>query len=120
MLRTIDVDSESLKLEDALKKRQITLQFIMQPIDLSTASGKLSFTIFAATAEHESTVNGERTKGGLAVKRANGVRLGRPPALDDKQIILARKMFEVEDISLSAIGRTFAVSPNTIKRALND
>ncbi len=109
---------ELLKIEDALRQRGIRMHFIMQPIDLTTASGKLSFTIFAATAEHESTINGERTKGGLAVKRANGVRLGRRKALNDDQIIVAKRMFEDEQMSFSAIGRTFEVSPNTVKRAL--
>ena len=110
---------ELLKLEHALKKRQVQLQFLMQPIDLSTASGKLSFTIFAATAEHESTINGERTKGGLAVKKANGVRLGRPPSLNAQDIAIVQKMYIAQSLSLSVIARTFEVSPNTIKRVLN-
>lgn len=110
---------ELLKLEHALNQRQIKLQFLMQPIDLSTASGKLSFTIFAATAEHESTINGERTKGGLAVKKANGVRLGRPPSLNAQDIAIVQKMHIAQSLSLSVIARTFDVSPNTIKRVLD-
>jgi DNA invertase Pin-like site-specific DNA recombinase len=110
---------ELLKLEQKLTARQIRLNSLMQPVDLSTASGKLSFIIFAAMAEHESNINGERTKGGLAVQRANGVRLGRPNKLNAEDIAIVQKMHIAESLPLSVIARTFDVSPNTIKRVLD-
>lgn len=47
-------------------------------IDSSTAAGRLVTTILAAVGEWEARVIGERTTAGLAVKNAQGHRLGRP------------------------------------------
>lgn len=110
---------ELLKLQNRLGERKISLNALLQPLDLSTASGKLSYMIFAAMAEHESNINAERTKGSLAVRKRSGVRLGRPQKLSESQIILVREMYESGNNSLSAIARNFAVSPNTIKRLVS-
>lgn len=47
-------------------------------IDLSTASGKLMFHVFAALAEFEREIIRERTFLGLEGAKARGKRLGRP------------------------------------------
>jgi DNA invertase Pin-like site-specific DNA recombinase len=111
---------ELLKLQHALTKRQIQLESLTQSLDISTASGKLTFTIFAALAEHESMINGERTKGGMAARKAVGIRLGRPQKLTSDNIATARKMQKDHGLSMAALARFFEVSHNTIKRALSD
>lgn len=50
-------------------------------LDLTTPTGELIALILAALAEFERRLIGLNTKQALAVKRAQGVRLGRPPAL---------------------------------------
>ncbi len=50
-------------------------------LDLATPTGELIAVILAALAEFERRLIGLNTKQGLAIKRAQGVRLGRPPAL---------------------------------------
>ena len=50
-------------------------------IDTGTAAGKLVLTNFAALAQFERDRIAERTREALAVKRAQGVRLGRPSVL---------------------------------------
>ena len=50
-------------------------------MDTSTPQGELVATVFAAVAQWERRVIGLRTKEALAVKRSQGVRLGRPPAV---------------------------------------
>lgn len=50
-------------------------------IDTSTAAGKLQLSMFASVAKFERDRISERTREALAVKRAQGVRLGRPSAL---------------------------------------
>lgn len=52
-------------------------------LDTSTASGRLVANLMMAVAQWEREAIGERTKAALAVKRAQGVRLGRPPAVPD-------------------------------------
>jgi DNA invertase Pin-like site-specific DNA recombinase len=50
-------------------------------IDTSTAVGKLQLSMFASVARFERDRISERTREALAVKRAQGVRLGRPSTL---------------------------------------
>ena len=50
-------------------------------IDTGTAAGRFMLGNMAAAAEYERNLVGERTRAALAVKRAQGVRLGRPSVL---------------------------------------
>ncbi len=51
------------------------------PVDTTTPQGAAMAQVLAVFAELERRLVGERTKAALAVKRAQGVRLGRPPTL---------------------------------------
>jgi DNA invertase Pin-like site-specific DNA recombinase len=50
-------------------------------IDTSSAAGRFTTQIMGGVAELERALISDRTKAALAVKRAQGVRLGRPPTL---------------------------------------
>lgn len=50
-------------------------------IDTSTAAGRFQTQIMGGVAELERALISDRTKAALAVKKAQGVRLGRPSAL---------------------------------------
>ncbi len=52
-------------------------------LDLATPAGKMMAGILAVFAQFERDVISQRTKDGLAEKRAQGVRLGRPRTIDD-------------------------------------
>jgi DNA invertase Pin-like site-specific DNA recombinase len=77
-------------------------------LDLSTPQGKLVANVLMSVAEWEREMIGQRTAAALAVKRADGVRLGRPPALSDE--VVQRIVRERQD------GRAFAA----IAAGLND
>lgn len=49
--------------------------------DTSTAAGEMTANVIASAAQYERRLIGQRTREGLAAKRAAGVRLGRPPVL---------------------------------------
>lgn len=57
-------------------------------VDLRTPNGKLIAGIMAQIAEWERETIGLRTREGLAAKRAQGVRLGRPRTADDELLEL--------------------------------
>ncbi len=61
-------------------------------IDTSTAVGKMQLSMFASVARFERDRISERTREALAVKRAQGVRLGRPAKLPPE--IVARIVAE--------------------------
>lgn len=50
-------------------------------VDTTTASGELVANVMAAVAQWERRIISDRTKAALAMKRAEGVRLGRPVTL---------------------------------------
>lgn len=58
-------------------------------IDATTASGKLVFGIFAASAEYECELNSDRTIAGLAAARARGRKGGRPFKMAPAKVRLA-------------------------------
>jgi len=49
--------------------------------DTSTAAGEMTANVIASAAQYERRLVGQRTREGLAAKRAQGVRLGRPSVL---------------------------------------
>lgn len=53
---------------------------LKEDIDLSTATGKLMFHVFAILAEFERNTISERVKAGQAAAKAKGVKFGRKPA----------------------------------------
>jgi DNA invertase Pin-like site-specific DNA recombinase len=55
-------------------------------VDTTTAAGELVANVMASVAQWERQVIGQRTKDALAVKRAQGVRLGRPRVMPDKVV----------------------------------
>lgn len=61
-------------------------------LDLSTPQGKLVANVLMSVAQWEREMAGERTRQALAVRRAQGVRLGRPRVVPDDvvRVIIAR------------------------------
>ena len=61
-----------------LTRYQVDLELLDQPIDLSSASGKLTLTILGALAEFERELIRDRTRDGIARARASGKTIGKP------------------------------------------
>lgn len=71
------------QLVEALEEfRSLGVQFISlhEQIDTTTPNGRFFFTVFAAIAEFEKALIGERVRSGVAAARARGKRLGRAPS----------------------------------------
>lgn len=60
-------------------KQDWALRLLDLDIDTSTSTGKLNANIVATFAQFERDRIGDRTRAGLAVRRSEGVRFGRPP-----------------------------------------
>jgi DNA invertase Pin-like site-specific DNA recombinase len=69
------------RLLDEAKRHGFNVVALDLGVDLSTPSGEFLANVMASAAQWERRIIGERTKSALAVKRAQGVRLGRPPTL---------------------------------------
>lgn len=69
---------------DELSERGISVVFIKEQIDFSTATGRLMFNLLGTIAEFERELINERVEEGKAKARAAGKHMGRPsrPAKD--------------------------------------
>lgn len=75
--------------------------------DTSSASGEMTANIIASAAQYERRLIGIRTREGLAAKRAQGVRLGRPSVLPSKTVArIVRERAEGKGLRIIAAGLT--------------
>jgi DNA invertase Pin-like site-specific DNA recombinase len=74
-------------------------------VDLSTPSGEFLASVMASAAQWERRIIGQRTKDALAVKRAQGVKLGRPRTMPEELRARIRAMRK-RGLSLPAIAAT--------------
>lgn len=99
-----------------LHSRDIGFRSLTEAIDTTTAGGKLIFHIFGALAEFERSVIRERTTAGLRAARARGRLGGRPPALTEQKLVMARAMLRDPGITVEDVARQLEVSPATLYR----
>src|SRR5581483_3445214 len=67
-------------LEEA-RKRGFNVVALDLGLDLSTPQGELVANVLASVAQWERRIIGQRTREALAVKKRQGVAIGRPPTL---------------------------------------
>jgi DNA invertase Pin-like site-specific DNA recombinase len=99
-----------------LDARGIGFKSLQEHIDTTTPGGKLVFHVFAALAEFERDLIGERTKAGLTAARARGRTGGRKRALSPAQISLAKSMKADPGNSIADICATLKISKRTLYR----
>lgn len=60
-------------------------------VDTTTPAGEMMANVLAVFAQFERRLIGQRTREALAVKRLQGVRLGRPPMLPQSVVVTIRQ-----------------------------
>lgn len=73
-----------MELAEDFEGRGVNLKSLTEPVDTTTAQGKLIFQIMGAFAEFERNLIRERTMAGLQVAKARGRVGGRIPVPPDK------------------------------------
>ena len=84
-------------------------------VDLTSAAGRMTMGVINAVAEFERDLLVERTQSGLARARAEGRRLGRPPALDGPARAAVLEGLAGGE-SVSALARRHRTSRQTVMR----
>jgi DNA invertase Pin-like site-specific DNA recombinase len=105
-----------LQIAKTLEDKGVNLRVIEQPIDTSTAAGKLFFTILGAYAEFEAAIRADRQKSGIdAVKgRPDSPFKGRPATIDGERIV----ELHARGVSPTRIARDLGVARSSVYRYL--
>ncbi len=75
---------------EELRNKGVHFKSLTQPgLDTTTPMGKMMFYFFAMMAEFERDMISERTKAGMARRKAEGVKLGPPHSIKDNDLRLA-------------------------------
>ena len=104
---------------EMLHQRGIGFVSVTEAIDTTTPGGKMIFHVVGALAEIERDLIKERTNAGLASAKARGVQLGRPRAMTDSQIAVARSLKAAGELSSGKIAHHLGVSRATLYRTLS-
>ncbi len=100
-----------------LGERGIVLRSLREGIDTSNAAGRMVAGVLASLAELELELGKERRTASRDARRARGQSIGRPKALTDDKVALARRMHDSGE-SAPTIAATLGVSRATIYRVL--
>ena len=100
-----------------LLKRKIGLLSLNDPINTTSAQGRLVFNLFASLAELERELIRERTQAGLSAARARGRVGGRPKGLSSEAeatAMAAETLYRERRLSVGAIAQKLHVSKSTL------
>lgn len=100
-----------------LGERGIVLRSLREGIDTSNATGRMVAGVLASLAELELELQRERRSAAKAARKSRGLPIGRPKALDAKQIALAHRM-RANGEPVPMIAETLGVSRATLYRTL--
>jgi DNA invertase Pin-like site-specific DNA recombinase len=103
-----------------LEEKGVCLKFLDQDIDTSKPMGKALFGICAVFAELEASSIAERAAQGRKRAHANGVKVGRKPALSKKQKNTIYRDSQKAGANISALARKYDVTRTTIYNAIFD
>ncbi len=87
------------------------------PIDTTTAQGRLVFGIFASLAEFERELIRERTQAGLKSARARGRKGGRPKGMSKsamEKAAIAEALYKNGTIPVKKIAEQLDISKTTL------
>jgi len=104
-------------LTNKLIEKKVGLISLNDPIDTSTAQGRMIFGIFATLAEFERELIRERTQAGLKSARARGRKGGRPKGLTQAAIeksLIAETLYKSGNIPVKKIADQLGISKTTL------
>ena len=111
-----------LDLVTSLEARGIGLISLNDPVDTTTAQGRLVFRIFASLAEFEREQIRERTMAGLAAAKLKGKIGGKPKGLSEEAKKTARvaESLHKEGYSVKLIAEQLKLSRTTVYSYLQE
>jgi len=99
---------------ELLESKGIGFRSLTESIDTTTPGGRLIFHIFASLAEFERNIIRERTTAGLNAARERGRVGGRPKALSENDLSVARALLADPAITTRQVAERLGVSVSTL------
>lgn len=106
-----------VELGNDLAKKEVGLRSLNDPIDTTTAQGRLIFNIFGSLAEFEKDIIKERTKAGLSSARSRGRLGGRPKGLSkeaETTACAAEALYKEKKLSVQEIADKLWICKSTL------
>lgn len=106
-----------VEITNDLIAKEVGLQSLNDPIDTTTAQGRLTFNIFASLAEFERDLIRERTHAGLEAARIRGRNGGRPkgiPKIAETTALAAETLYLEGKLSVREIAKKLSISKGTL------
>lgn len=106
-----------LKIADTLDDKGVDLKVLEQPIDTSSAAGRLFFTMLGAFAEFEASIRADRQREGIDAALAKGEDSpfrGRPTTIDGEMV----NQLHQSGLSPTAIGKHLGIARSSVYRYL--
>lgn len=106
-----------IHLTNKLIEKKVGLISLNDPIDTSTAQGRMVFGIFATLAEFERELIRERTQAGLKSARARGRKGGRPKGMSKsamEKAAIAEALYKNGTIPVKKIAEQLDISKTTL------
>lgn len=106
-----------IQLTTKLIEKKVGLISLNDPIDTTTAQGRLVFGIFASLAEFERELIRERIQAGLHSARARGRKGGRPKGMSQSAIekaAIAEALYKNGSIPVKKIAEQLGISKTTL------
>ncbi len=104
---------------EQLERRGIHFEILTFPMNTGTDEGAFVYGILALAAQLERKLIKRRTREGLEAARRRGVRLGRPPRLDDATIRAAHEWMRETDLPCRYVAALLGVSRLTLQRGFH-
>lgn len=106
-----------LQISETLQTKGVNLRVLEQPIDTTSAAGRLFFTILGAFAEFEASIRAERQREGIDAAKAKGADSpfrGRPATIDAEKI----KRLHDQGVGPSEIATQVGIARSSVYRYL--
>lgn len=106
-----------LQIAATLESKGVNLRVLEQPIDTSTAAGKLFFTILGAFGEFEADIRKDRQREGIDAALAKGDASpfkGRPASIEGAKVV----QMKAEGLTPSAIAKALGIARSSVYRYL--
>jgi DNA invertase Pin-like site-specific DNA recombinase len=103
---------------ELLEGRGVGFRSLTENIDTTTSGGRLIFHIFGALAEFERSIIRDRTNAGLKAARDRGRVGGRPKALSDQDVSVAKALLADGNITVKEVAKRLNISVATLYKYL--